>query len=166
LTDTRRITDVSQLSFFTYGTLVEDYGHPRNETFHHYTGRIYEAVATVAGYIWTPEEDWDISPWWKASEGPNDAQTLSVWENLDAVFRFTYRQGDVHAEALKRRKDWFAPHEHPLHVAWWIDHGDRPTWREGVARLEHLDANGSSPHAFTFRQPYAPDGTPVPRPTL
>jgi hypothetical protein len=157
---------VAQLAFFTYGTLLEGYDHPRNETFVQYVTRIYGGIDAVPGYIWVPKDDWDASPWWKPGEDVSVAQTLSVWEDLDDVFRFTYRQGDLHAEALKQRKDWFVSHEHPIHVAWWIEDGERPRWRDGVARIEHLEANGSSPHAFTFKEPYGPDGASRPRPRL
>jgi hypothetical protein len=38
-----------------------------------------------------------------------------------------------------------------------------PTIEDGIARLEHLRANGPSPHAFTFREPF-PGGPPATRP--
>ena len=37
---------------------------------------------------------------------------------------------------------------------WWVPAGHIPTIEEGIARLEHLRANGPSPHAFTFREPF------------
>jgi hypothetical protein len=39
-------------------------------------------------------------------------------------------------------------------------------WRlqtEAVERLAHLEATGPTPFAFTFGEPFGPDGRPVPR---
>lgn len=33
-----------------------------------------------------------------------------------------------------------------------------PEWGQAVERFEHLHDFGPSPHAFTFKQPYSPDG--------
>ncbi|WP_420713303.1 hypothetical protein [Streptomyces sp. Tu 6176] len=30
-----------------------------------------------------------------------------------------------------------------------------------MSRLEHLDDHGPAPHAFTFRHPFDPEGTPA-----
>ena len=43
--------------------------------------------------------------------------------------------------------------ERPMVVLWWVDDGHRPTLAEAVERLEHLRANGPTPHAFPFRLP-------------
>jgi hypothetical protein len=39
---------------------------------------------------------------------------------------------------------------------WWVRAGDLPTPIEARHRLEHLIANGPSPHAFTFKERFAP----------
>ncbi len=42
---------------------------------------------------------------------------------------------------------------------WWVPDGATPTWRDGVARLEHLHDHGPAPHAFTFRHAFTPGAT-------
>ena len=38
---------------------------------------------------------------------------------------------------------------------WWVAAGHIPTIEEAKVRLEHLEAHGPTPHAFTFKQRYA-----------
>jgi hypothetical protein len=153
-----------RLAFFTYGTLHQEHGHPSNDSFHEQGYLVYEQAAAHPGYLWSSEDDWDAYPWWKCSDGMTGAQTLTLWCGLDAVYRFAYRH--AHAVALKRRKEWFISHDHPIYVAWWVDDAHYPTWREGVERIEMLDACGPSPSAFSFKQPFTADGQPAPRPTM
>lgn len=87
------------------------------------------------------------------------AATLSLWTDLRPAFDAVYT--GLHREALNRRYDWFERTGHPNHVFWWVSDGVTPTWRDGVSRLEHLRGHGSAPHAFTFRHPFAPEGTPT-----
>ena len=47
---------------------------------------------------------------------------------------------------------------------WWVEAGTLPTVDEALARVDHIRAHGPTPHAFTFKQAYEPDGTPVERP--
>jgi hypothetical protein len=154
------------LAFFTYGTLFEEHAHASNDSFHELADRVYEQGMAHPGYVWACEDDWDIYPWWKTSEGWTGAQTLTLWSDLESVFRFAYSQGHPHGEALRRRKEWFLSHTHPVYVAWWVGDRHRPTWREGVDRIEHLDAHGTSPAAFSFRAPFDASGAPRARPRL
>jgi heme-degrading monooxygenase HmoA len=77
---------------------------------------------------------------------------MSVWESPEDLAAFVHRQRD-HAAALRRRRDWFERVETPMVVLWWVRDGHRPTVDEAAARLEHLRANGPTPHAFPFRLP-------------
>jgi hypothetical protein len=51
------------------------------------------------------------------------------------------------------------------HVMWWIPDGVLPTLPEAMERLESLHRKGSSPDAFTFRDPY-PDPDPAGDPRI
>jgi hypothetical protein len=44
---------------------------------------------------------------------------------------------------------------------WWVVEGEPPTIESALERLEHIRAHGPSPHAFTFKRPFDPDGAPV-----
>jgi len=85
---------------------------------------------------------------------------MSVWTSIDALADYVYRSD--HTTFLRRRREWFSAMLEVHVVLWWVAAGHRPSVAEGVARLAHLEANGPTPHAFTFRQPFPPDGaTPM-----
>ncbi|PWV98032.1 uncharacterized protein DUF3291 [Hoeflea marina] len=67
----------------------------------------------------------------------------------------------VHAEALKNARSWNRKNPWPPLVLWWVDAGHVPHWVEAVPRLERLHDHGPGPGAFTFKQPYGPDGSPT-----
>ena len=57
----------------------------------------------------------DNSP--EVSPDDHEAATLSLWDDLESVYAFAYY--GRHAEALKKREDWFVKPEWPSVVAWW-----------------------------------------------
>ncbi len=75
---------------------------------------------------------------------------------MAAARGFAYR--GRHGAALGTAGDWFEPGPWPNHVAWWVGETERPTWRQGVEKLETLAAEGPSPQAFTLRRAFAADG--------
>jgi hypothetical protein len=108
----------------------------------------------------------DASPGfvWRLAEGPEgDATTvrpldpdvivtMSVWDSVEALRTFSYRS--AHLDYLRRRRDWFRPHDLPASlVLWWVPAGHLPTVEEACERLA-LVAGGASPKAFTFREPF------------
>jgi hypothetical protein len=79
---------------------------------------------------------------------------MSVWESIDTLAEFVYRSG--HVEVMRRRRQWFERMR--LYLAmWWVPEGHAPTVAEALERLEHLQAHGPSPYAFTFKQRFEPD---------
>jgi hypothetical protein len=83
------------------------------------------------------------------------AVNMSVWESIEALGDYVYRS--AHTSVLRRRREWFEHTTLPTLVLWWVPAGEIPTVAEGVARLDHLRSHGPTPHAFTFRAPFAPD---------
>ena len=94
------------------------------------------------------------------------AATLSVWNNLESVAAFSYR--NRHQEALGKRYNWFEKTEYPVYVAWWIDLPEVPSWSEAGERLERLHNDGVTSSAFDFKTPFDANGEPtkLDRPTL
>lgn len=82
-----------------------------------------------------------------------EAQSLSVWKDLQSVWKFAYR-GAFHRRALRDRYDWFGPQDWPIYCCWWVPDTRRPTWREACDRLEHLHDNGPTPTSFTLKSPF------------
>lgn len=85
--------------------------------------------------------------------------SLSLWVDIESLMAFSYN--GVHAEALKNARNWNRKNPWPPLVLWWVEKGTRPDWAEAAARLEWLNDHGSSEQAFSFKQPYGPDGLPV-----
>ena len=99
-------------------------------------------------FVWTPT--------WMRGDGWSPA-TLSLWQDLESAFAFAY--SGLHAEALAHGREWMLKPEWPPYALWWVGGDHRPDWREAVARHQQLHDQGPSPLAFTFKQPFAPDGT-------
>ena len=84
--------------------------------------------------------------------------SLSVWVDIESLMAFTY--SGVHADALKGARHWNVRQSWPPLVLWWVEAGVVPRWQDGVERLEHLHDYGASSRAFSFKQPYGPNGQP------
>ncbi|KAA5821133.1 DUF3291 domain-containing protein [Algibacter amylolyticus] len=78
---------------------------------------------------------------------------LSVWENLDALFNYTYKSG--HIEVFKRKKEWFSKMK-LMHMAfWYVPKGYEPTFQDAKHRLDYLNTYGDTPYAFSFKNKFS-----------
>ena len=112
---------------------------------------IAEAEATD-GFVWRDQ-------YLAAFDDPNpfgsDAlATISVWSSIAALREFTY--SGTHRESFRGRHEWFAAHDSPALVLWWIDDGHRPDPDEANERLEHLTLHGPTGDAFTLARHFPP----------
>ncbi|WP_329134603.1 DUF3291 domain-containing protein [Streptomyces sp. NBC_00670] len=167
-----------QLALYTFGVLklpLADCGALTRE-FYEVGEGVYREISGRPGYVGHAEAvgggrgshfdvDWGVwgefvVPGWygkgRAAESVALAATLSVWSGVRSAFDAVY--SGLHRAALSRRHDWFERSGEPSHVCWWVSDGAIPTWRDGVARLERLDACGAAPCAFTFYDSFGPDG--------
>jgi len=112
--------------------------------------RINSLGDRTPGFVWRHQTEDGTSTSVRVRGDPLILVNFTVWESAEALFDFTYRSD--HANVYRRRREWFeAPTEAHL-VLWWISAGHIPTIAEGDDRLDHLRANGATPHAFTFKQ--------------
>lgn len=88
------------------------------------------------------------------------AQTLSQWENLEALWSFVYR-GPLHSAALRRRENWFRSYSWPQYCIWWSPRQQQVNWPQAVQRLEHLADHGPSAYSFTFKTAHNSKGNPI-----
>jgi len=113
----------------------------------------------AAGFVWRmqPADRYATANGGFGDE-PRLVINLTVWESLEAMRAFVYRDSQ-HVALMRRRREWFAPLD--LHTAlWWVPLGHQPTIAEAEHRLEHLRAHGPTTTAFTFRQHFdRPDTT-------
>ncbi|MCK8522928.1 DUF3291 domain-containing protein [Aquimarina sp. D1M17] len=80
---------------------------------------------------------------------------MSVWENMDTLFDFTYNTS--HVEILKRKKEWFHNMKQ-MHMAfWYVEKGHIPSPKEAKMRLEYIRKHGETPYAFTFKSKFTLD---------
>lgn len=150
------------LALYTFGVFIERSEHPANDGFHEINDPILALVDRTPGLIarsgyadedgpdsWGPE----TYPEFYVERGDGwSPATLSLWEDLEAVFAFTYF--GLHAQALARGREWFERPKWPPLCLWWHDGDRRPTWVEGVARHKRLHELGPTPEAFTFKEPF------------
>ena len=95
----------------------------------------------------------------KGSGFESGPSSLSLWQDIESLMAFSY--SGVHAEALKNARNWNTRNAWPPLVLWWVEAGRRPDWQSAASKLEFLHDHGPGPEAFTFKQPYGPDGLPA-----
>ena len=109
------------------------------------------------GFVWRLAEGPDGDATTVRPLDPDVIVTMSVWDSIESLRAFSYQS--AHLDYLRRRRDWFLPHEPASLVLWWIPAGHRPTVEEACRRLDRV-ADGPSPEAFTFRRTFpAPELT-------
>lgn len=161
---------MSRVAFMTIGVLHVQEEHPAVQEYMDIGGVNFSMAETSYGFIDRTRYDaateaatWGIiaAPEFFVAVGLADrlAQSLSLWQTLEAVFAFSY--SGVHAEALSRRKEWFVHPEWPNYVVWWVDDDHISSWQEAYFRYERLRRDGPSPEAFDFKRPFTTDGRPT-----
>lgn len=132
-----------------------------------FMGRLEEINALAEqspGFVWRLQtEDGDAT----AVRPYGDSRimiNLSVWADLSSLRTYVYRS--AHAAVMKRRREWFERFEGMYLALWWVPAGHRPSVAEAVARLAHLEQHGPTATAFSFAEPFGPDGLPLPRESI
>ena len=118
--------------------------------------RINALAEMSPGYVWRLQDDSGNATGIKPYGDDLEIVNLTVWESIEALADFTYRTD--HTEFLRRRRDFFEAPTKPILCLWWIPEGTIPTVEEAIDRLEHLREHGPTPHSFTFRERFEPDG--------
>lgn len=114
------------------------------------------------GFVWRLKDDKDDATPIKVFGDDYLLVNLSVWVDVDALFRFVYRSD--HAGILKRRKEWFEKIKESHVALWYIPEGRLPTVAEAEERLVHLRNNGETPFSFNFSKRFTAGGEPVSKP--
>ncbi|MCP9956925.1 MULTISPECIES: DUF3291 domain-containing protein [Streptomyces] len=169
-----------RVAFTTFAILKKPYGNPEVQEFDDLTPPTFEEAERSPGFIARAKEDpgqshltnfqrdwgewgrFDVPRFYtggRTDETDSRASTLSLWTDLDSVFSFVY--AGLHRSTLRKRHEWFLKPEWPTYAAWWVSDDTIPTWSDACSRLEHLHDHGPTPVSFTFRRPFAPDGTPT-----
>jgi hypothetical protein len=120
--------------------------------------RINALAERAPGFVWRLQTEAGNATAIRPFPDENVAINLSVWRDVESLNAFVYRS--AHVEIMRRRKEWFERMSEAFLVLWWVREGHRPSVQEAIARLETLRAQGPTPEAFTFRQPFAPPDAP------
>jgi hypothetical protein len=155
------------LAIYNFGLHVAPYGDPAVEGFIKRESLNFEAAIRAEGYIGRSGYDgepgpasWGLQTFPRFIDGSgftSGPSSLSLWADLESLMAFSYT--GVHAEALRNARHWNVKQQWPPLVLFWVKAGALPQWRDGVERLEHLADHGSSAFAFSFKQPFHPDGS-------
>src|SRR5262249_54005497 len=93
-------------------------------------------------------------------DDPMMAMNMSVWESVEALAAFAYRNMD-HRSIMRPRRGGFEETEAYM-ALWWVPAGQRPPPAGGGAKPERLGRPGPPPTRFPFKQPFPPpSGDPV-----
>jgi hypothetical protein len=106
------------------------------------------------GFVWRLQTEEGDATGIRAFGDDRLIVNMSVWESLETLRAFVYRDA-AHLAVLRRRREWFERLETFL-VLWWTPAGHRPTVAEADHRLALLRDVGPSPGAFTFRRHFPP----------
>ena len=151
---------MSNLAFHTFGVLREPNESPTTRAYYELGAEIFDVAAATDGFVAGRAPFGDPVP--KVFDPTRHLvgmSTLTVWRDLESAFAFAY--SGTHVAAFRRRGEWFVKRDWSAYVAWWVEDGDLPTAEEAIGRFEHLHANGSTPHAFTFKRPFDTAGMPT-----
>ena len=115
------------------------------------------ALADAApGFRWRLEDTESDLPGATGIQAFDDPQVivnLSVWDSRETLWDFVY--SGEHLAVMRRRREWFGGLAESHLVLWCVAPGTEPSVEEAIARLDHLREQGPSPHAFTFKEPFA-----------
>jgi len=149
----------NQLAEINIATFRVPMSDPVNAEFIANLDRVNALAESAPGFVWRFVGAGNNALDVQAFDNPNTAINMSVWQDLDSLANFVYRN-EGHREIMRRRREWFDRME--FHLAlWWVPEGHRPTIAEGKARLETLARVGPSAEAFLFNKPFPALLTPV-----
>ena len=107
------------------------------------------------GFVWRLQNAAGNATYLRPYDDDRILFNLSVWQTVEHLKSYVYRS--AHAELIRDRREWFEQFDAPQVALWWVPAGHLPSVDEAKKRLAHLEANGTSQFAFTFRTVHAPD---------
>jgi hypothetical protein len=132
------------------GRLLYPIDDPRMADFVDNLARVNAMADRMPGFVWRLVGDGsnggalELRPY----PDPMMAVNMSVWETVEQLEMYVWKT--VHQRFYNRKNEWFEKHAKHHFVMWFVPEGHIPTLDEAKARLEHLQANGNSDHAFDW----------------
>ena len=138
------------LAELNVGKLKYAVDDPRIAGFVDNLARVNAMAERMPGFVWRLVGDGsndgalDI----RVFDDPMMAVNMSVWERAEDLEHFVWNT--VHKQFYNRKREWFDMMDSHHFVMWPVAEGHIPTVEEARARLEHLNENGNSDHAFDW----------------
>ncbi len=107
----------------------------------------------ASGFIWRLQTADGDATSIQAFEDPTLIVNMSVWEDIDSLRNYVYKS--IHVELVRDRDAWFSKMLQAHQALWWVPAGHTPCVEEGKNRLQHIEENGPTEHAFTFAKSFA-----------
>ena len=123
---------------------------PRMADFVNNLVRINTLGHNTPGFVWQLLTEAGDSTGFHVFEDERILLNMTVWENVEALYDFTYRSH--HVDFFRRRREWFEKFDGVYLVLWWVPAGHHPTPEEAKEKLAYLEAHGPTPLAFTFKK--------------
>ena len=120
---------------------------PVNTDFDAMLAEVNALAEAAPGFVWRMTGEGE-------SEDPGITINMTVWESLDQLAAFAYRNA-THRGVMRRRKEWFIEMETYL-ALWWLPAGTVPTLKEGQAKLDLIGHLGPTQDAFDFKTVFPP----------
>jgi hypothetical protein len=152
---------LAQVNIGRFRVPVED---PVNADFVNNLDRVNALADASRGFVWRLKGDNNNATGIRPFDDPAMAINMSVWESVEALAAFAYRNTE-HRSIMRRRREWFEETE--VYMAlWWIPAGTLPTLEDAKAKLELVARLGPTAEAFTFKQPFPPPSGAEVKPVL
>lgn len=106
------------------------------------------------GFVWRFQSEEGNATYLRPYDDDRIIFNMSVWESIDSLKKYVYET--AHAEVMRNRREWFEKMSDAYATLWWVKAGHIPSVQEAKLRLEYLQKNGPSTHAFTFKKLFEP----------
>jgi hypothetical protein len=143
------------LAQLNIATLLEARDSPIMAEFDANLDRINALADQADGFIWRMLGDGAEADGWRPW-GDEVLANMSVWRDVESLRDYAFKT--VHADIMKRKREWFQRMADAYMVLWWVPAGHIPTLREAGERLDILRTKGACPEAFTFKDIFPPPG--------
>jgi heme-degrading monooxygenase HmoA len=140
------------LAQLNIGRLVAPIEDPQVAEFQQALEPVNALADGAPGFVWRLQDDGGDATAIRAFDDDTILVNMSVWQSLADLRAFVYASD--HKRYLARRKEWFLPFDGVMTVLWTVPAGHIPGLEEAKERLQHLEAHGPTPRAFTFRESF------------
>jgi hypothetical protein len=147
------------VSIFTVGRLEYPYEHPVSRDFYEIGYKVMRQANGTGNLVmeFSPNEAPPFPEHLYKGEG-YPILTLTVWKNLQTLYRFTY--SGRHKQAIQNRIEWIEPYpeKQPTYVLWWTEKIKDVSWEEAYRRYKYYIQHGPSSFAFDYKAAFDKDG--------